>query len=81
MRLAHVSARSRGAQRTKIAPRAISIYMVLRVVCAVKHLQVLYVGGGDALDIISLDRASMEEYSGGKVTGGHVRTAPHACLV
>ena len=55
--------------------------MVLRVVCAVNHLQVVYGGGGDALDVISLDRAPMEECLGGKVTGGHVRRALHACLV
>ena len=55
--------------------------MVLRVVCIIFDLQVLYGGGGDALDIISLDRAPMEECLGGKVTGGYVRRAPHACLV
>ena len=56
--------------------------MVLRVVCIIYDLQVLYGGGGGhALDIISLDRASMDECLEGEVTGGHVRRAPHACLV
>ena len=55
--------------------------MVLGVVCIIFDLQVLYGGGGDALDIISLNTGPMEECSGGKVTGDCVRRALHACLV
>ena len=81
MRSAHVSVMSRRAQRNKIAPRAISIYMVLRVVCIVYDLQVLYGGGGDALDLFSLGTRLDAMNLAGKVTGGYIKTAPHACLV
>ena len=49
--------------------------------CREAFTSTVWGGVGDALDIISLDRAPMEECLGGKVTGGYVRRAPHACLV